>query len=94
MEIGMVIVKFIVGAVVGIAIGFLGWFFKFIHNKKVSIVLKAVWSVFWALAFTVGSTKSGYTEAKYTAALCFGYVCNRLWGLEKPMKEIAFFWFS
>jgi NhaP-type Na+/H+ or K+/H+ antiporter len=93
MEIGMVIIKFLVGVGIGIAAGFLGWFFKFIRNKKVSIVLKAIWCILWALGFVVGSTKSGYNEAKYTAALCFGYVNNRLWGTEKPAKEIAFFWF-
>jgi len=32
-------------------------------------------------------------EAKYIGALFFGYTSFRVWGDDKPTKEITWFWF-
>lgn len=50
---------------------------------------------FYCMAFAVGdivaTNKSKFSQAKYIAALAFGYVCFRVWKQEKPAKELAAF---
>jgi hypothetical protein len=45
---------------------------------------KAVWCITMATVFVIVSTKVNFPEAKFTAALFFGYTSFRIWGADKP----------
>jgi hypothetical protein len=91
-EIGIVILEFIVGTIIGVLAGLLGKGFKFFKKSKTVMRVKALWCLFWALAFMLASNLSGFPFAKFTASLSFGYVSYRIWGEEKPIDELALFW--
>jgi solute carrier family 9B (sodium/hydrogen exchanger), member 1/2 len=45
-----------------------------------------------AIGFIIGGEISTFTNSKYMASLTLGYVCGRVWGAQKPDKELATFW--
>lgn len=81
------------GIIVGAAMGFLGYFFKYIQTWKYCINLKCAYCLIMSIAFIVASELSTFKNAKYIACLTFGYVCFRMWGDHKPSKQIADCWF-
>lgn len=85
----MIILEIVVGLGVGIGFGFLSYFFKHINSWKSQLWLKALWCISIAIAFVLAADLTGFKEAKYIAALFFGYVSFRLWGANKPSKELA-----
>jgi len=89
----MLFVGFIVAFFVGIGLGLFGYFFKFIKHPRVRIYSKLAFCIFGAISFVIIEEYSGTKDTKYMAALFFGYTLFRLWGQDKPAKEIAWFWF-
>jgi hypothetical protein len=92
-SIGKVFVQNAVGLVIGVSLGLGAWPFKFIKNDKIRIYLKLLFCVIVAIVLVIIGSKANAPEAKYIAALSFGYTCFRFWGTDKPSKEIAWFWF-
>lgn len=89
----MIFVEIFVGAAIGTILGLCGWFFKYIKHWKSQIYLKALWCIAVAIADIIAVQKSGFTESKYIGALLFGYTSFRIWGEDKPNKQIAQAWF-
>ena len=54
---------------------------------------KFIWCFLVTISLAVGSDVSTYDEAKFIGALFFGYTCFRMWGKDKPMKYLNFWWF-
>ena len=46
-----------------------------------------------AIALIIESELSTMKNGKYIACLSFGYTCYRVWGDNKPTKQIAELWF-
>ncbi len=46
-----------------------------------------------AVTFVIASEYSTYTDGKFIACITFGYICFRVWGDDKPMKEVGWVWF-
>lgn len=67
----------------------MGWVLKFIKNPKLGMYVKLVWLIAGALSLTTMEWAADSNEAKYIAALFFGYTSNRVWGKDKPSKEVA-----
>lgn len=93
LAIGMLFVTNIIALIIGIAMGFGGWIFKFIKNPTVRIYCKLLYCIVGAMTFVIIEEHAGTKDCKYIAALFFGYVLFRMWGLDKPSKHIAWFWF-
>jgi hypothetical protein len=55
--------------------------------------LKLVFCIIAAMLFVIIEEHAHSHDAKYLGALSFGYTCFRIWGNDKPAKEIAWFWF-
>lgn len=93
LEIGVLFIEKIIALVVGVGFAMLGWFFKFVERPRLRIYLKLAFCIIGAIFFVIDEEYAGSHDAKYVAALAFGYTCYRLWGEDKPSKEIAWFWF-
>ncbi len=93
MEIGILFIENIIALVVGVSFGLTGWFFKFVQRPRLRIYLKLGFCLVAAIFFVIVEEYAGSHDAKYIGALSFGYTCFRLWGEDKPAKEIAWFWF-
>ena len=91
--IGILFLENVAGLIAGIIFGLLAYFFKYIHGKPYCNPLKAAYSLAFALAITFASEFSTFTNAKFIGSLTFGYVCFRVWGLNKPVKEMSAVWF-
>jgi hypothetical protein len=89
----LLFVGFIVAFFIGVGMCLLGWFFKFIKNPKLRMYAKLAYCVVGPMTFVIMEEHSGTKDTKYMAALFFGYTLFRVWGMEKPAKEIAWFWF-
>lgn len=85
--------QIVVGTLVGLGCGVLGWFFKFLEGYKHVMFLKFLWCIFFVFAFPFIADFDGYPHAKFIAALFFGYASYRVWGEEKPSAELYKFWF-
>jgi len=83
----------LVGVLVGLGCGCLGWFFKFLSNFKYVMFLKFIWCIIMVFGFPFAADFDGYPHAKFIAALFFGYSSYRVWGEEKPSAELYRFWF-
>lgn len=96
-HIGWVVAKLflqnIVSFAFGVGLGLLSWLFKFIPDQDWRLTAKFIWLMSVALGLTLLEWKIHTTEAKYIAALFFGYTTYRLWGKEKPAKHLYWFWF-
>jgi len=82
-----------VALAIGLVLALPCWLIKFIPNKKLRVYLKLVCCVIAAMLFVILEHEASTHDASYVASLTFGYVCFRLWGDEKPSKELATFWF-
>jgi NhaP-type Na+/H+ or K+/H+ antiporter len=91
--IGKVFVQNAIGLVIGVSLGLGAWPFKFIKNNKIRIYSKLLFCIIGAMVFVIIGYEADAADAKYIAALSFGYTCFRFWGTDKPAKEIAWFWF-
>lgn len=75
----------------GIAAGvILGLFMLLLKNVRMEI--KCGFSFCLAIAFTIVCQIIKASQAKYVGVIAFGYVCFRVWGNNKPKKELAFLW--
>ena len=54
---------------------------------------KFLYAVAGAISFVVVGEESTYTDSKYVVSLSFGYVLFRMWGDDKPQKELYWLWF-
>lgn len=88
-EIGRLFIENVVALAVGVSYGLLGWFFKFIKDPKLRINLKLLFCIIGAMFFVIAEEHANSHDAKYICALSFGYTCFRMWGNDKPSKEIA-----
>lgn len=93
LAIGMLFVTNIVAFFIGIILGLGGWFFKFIKNPTLQIYMKLLYCIVGAMVFVIIEEHAGTKDCKYIAALFFGYTLFRFWGMNKPSKHIAWFWF-
>ena len=68
----------------------LGLSMHFVRNcgKKI----KAVIVLTIAFIVVIMSQVSGFHESKYIAVIVYGYLCFRMWGEDKPEKELAAVW--
>jgi hypothetical protein len=46
-----------------------------------------------SIMIVVASELAKHGDSKYTAGLLMGYTCFRVWGTDKPTKELKEFWF-
>lgn len=72
-----------------VLLGLFGWVFNFIKNKELQLNIKALWCTSIAVANIITVQYTGFSESKYIGALVFGYVSFRVWGQDKPNKQIA-----
>jgi hypothetical protein len=73
-------VQNIISFFIGVSLGLMGWVFKYIHNKDVRLFVKLIWVISVAIGLTAMEWGAQSNEAKYIAALFFGYTSYRLWG--------------
>jgi hypothetical protein len=59
---------------------------------KCSKNIKAVIVLLFAFLFVIESEITSFHESKYIAVITYGYVCYRVWGHDKPEKELAYVW--
>lgn len=93
LAIGMLFVSNVVAFFVGVTLGFGGWFFKFIQNPTLRLYMKLLYCIIGAMVLVIIEEHAGTKDCKYIAALFFGYTLFRFWGMDKPSKHIAWFWF-
>lgn len=55
--------------------------------------MKLLYCIVGAMVFVIIEEYAGTKDTKYVAALFFGYTLFRFWGMDKPSKHIAWFWF-
>ena len=91
--IGMLFIENVAALAIGIVYGLTGWFYKFIKNPKIRIYCKLAHCIVAAMFFVIVEYHAKTSDAKYLGALSFGYVSYRVWGEDKPSKELAWFWF-
>jgi Kef-type K+ transport system membrane component KefB len=91
--VGITIAEFIVGGAVGICLGLFAWVFKFISHKTVRIAVKFLYGLIMSILIVVASELSKHPDSKYTAGLLMGYTSFRVWGADKPTKELKEFWY-
>ena len=53
--VGFIILQLTVAVLLGVSLGCLGWFFKFIKNQTLSMYLKFIYSVSIAIGFVLFS---------------------------------------
>ena len=92
-SIGSVFVHNIAGIIAGVIMGLIGWLFKFIETKSYCMKLKCAFAILTAIGLVIASELSTFKNAKFIACLSFGYTCFRVWGQNKPAKEMADLWF-
>ena len=80
----IVLAEIVVGFIIGIIAGLLGWFFKYIKNDKLRMWVKFFYCIAVIIAFPVVADSQKYPEAKFIGSLLFGYTCFCVWGPEKP----------
>lgn len=93
LSIGLLFVGNVVGLLIGIAMGLMGWVFTKISNPTVRIYAKFIYCAVGAMVLVIIEEYAYTKDCKYIAALFFGYTLFRMWGDEKPAKHVAWFWF-
>jgi len=86
LAIGELFIGNIVGFFVGVCMGLLGWFFKFIKNDQLRIYMKFLYCILSSISFVIMEEYNPVHDVKYICALFFGYTLNRVWNGEKPQK--------
>jgi len=91
--VGLLIIQNIVGLAAGIAMGTVGWLFKFLNNFKYVMYLRTAFCIMVALGFVFAFELNNFNNATFISCLSFGYTCSRFWGNLKPNKELGtIFW--
>ena len=90
-ELGFVGAQIAVGLILAFAIGYSMKLFNRCDKKKTK------WPKFFvclglAIAVPVVSDLVGFPESKFIFIIFYGYLCYRLWGHDKPERELALFW--
>lgn len=91
--IGVLFIEEIVALAIGVTLGLGGWILNKLKNPTLRINMKLVYCVIICMVLVIIEDKAKSHDAKYLGALSFGYTCFRVWGNDKPSKEIAWFWF-
>jgi NhaP-type Na+/H+ or K+/H+ antiporter len=93
LEIGRLFIDNLIGLAIGVILGLAGWLLKYVKSKELRMYLKLAWCVIIAMCMVIIEEVAHGHDAKYIASLSFGYTSFRVWGAEKPAKEIGWFWF-
>ena len=90
-ELGLVVAQ-IVGAL--LLAFLLGWSMKLFNRCAAEKTkwFKFVITIAFAIGIPVLCEALEYTSAKYVFIVIYGYMCFRMWGLDKPEKELAVLW--
>lgn len=91
-DILILIAELAIALIIGAAVGCLGFIFNKIENESTRLLSKSLWAVMCAVAFVIISEEVGLPDAKYVASLFFGYASYRVWGKDKPNKQLANLW--
>ena len=87
--IGMIIAQIVAGVLGGAFFGYLGGFmFKNRNNTRIVIWLKTAYCILLSFGYVVACSqkfmvqgeKYSFSNSKYIACFCMGYVLNRVWG--------------
>lgn len=73
--------------------GLIGWIFNLIRHNTARKCAKFIYCICGAISLVVMEEYGGIDDVKYIGALFYGYTLSRVWGSEKPVKEVAWFWF-
>eukprot|EP00347_Sterkiella_histriomuscorum_P000158 403376950 len=92
-DIFILILQLIAALIIGLTMGTAGIIFNKVENTNTRLQLKATWATFCAIALVFISEEVGLPDAKYVASLFFGYGSFRVWGTDKPNKQLANIWF-
>lgn len=92
LAIGMLFIDNIVGLAVGIVMGLIGHVFNYFKSWKYSMHLKMWYCIGCDIGFVLVGEQTKHSNSKYIASLAFGYTCYRVWGEDRPTKEIGWFW--
>jgi len=87
LKIGMNFVQIITGLVIGIALGYSMYFIRHTSN-----FVKFLVCIFVVIAVPVASELTTFHESKYVCLVFFGWAAFRVWGHEKPDKELDSLW--
>ncbi len=80
LSIGLLFIEQIAGLAVGISLGLLGYFFKYIERFWFTVYIKFTWCTAVAVGLAAAAEFSTLTNSRYLACLSFGYVNYRIWG--------------
>lgn len=93
--IGMSVFYFVIGILFGAVAGFSMKIFNFCSTSeypRAKIWLKFAITLFLAIFLPFATHYTRFEESKYIGIIFFGYFSYRVWGDEKPDKELANFW--
>ncbi|CDW89456.1 mitochondrial sodium hydrogen exchanger nha2 [Stylonychia lemnae] len=88
----VLILENIAGLVVGFIMAMVGNIFRLFPKTWVTMHLKMWYCIACAIAFVIAGEQSKWTNSKYIASLTFGYCSYRVWGEDKPTRELGWFW--
>lgn len=80
LSIGLLFIEQLAGLAVGICLGLIGYFFKYIEKNSYTVYLKFTWCTIVAVGLAAAAEFSTLTNSRYLACLSFGYVNYRIWG--------------
>lgn len=90
-SLGLLIARNVYEVFGGIIAGIiLGLFMKLII--KTSLKVKCFASFFISIGFIIICEVIKANQSKYVGVIAYGYVCFRVWGNDKPKKELALIW--
>lgn len=90
-SLGMIVGKNIYELAGGIAAGVILGLIMYIF-KKTNAKVKCALTFTLAILFTIVCEIIKAKQSKYVGVIAYGYVCFRVWGNEKPKKELAYIW--
>ncbi|CDW72201.1 mitochondrial sodium hydrogen exchanger 9b2 [Stylonychia lemnae] len=82
----------LIGFIAGFCLAMVGIVFNKMEHKPLTVNLKMWYCIFCAIFFVVVGEETGFANSKFIASLTFGYCSYRVWGEEKPHKEIGIAW--
>ena len=88
----ILVLENIAGLIAGFIMAMIGSFFKLLPKHWVTMHLKMWYCIGCAILFVNAGEESKWTNSKYIASLTFGYCSYRIWGEDKPSKELGWFW--
>ena len=92
--IGMNIFYIVTGMAFGALIGLTMHGFNKVNNisEKTKNWAKFVLMLFIAVGTPIFCNAVGFHESKYIGIIVYGFFCFKMWGENKPDKELASFW--